>query len=259
MEVPRQCLAAAGKFPGAGYTDVRCSAPPGGTELDANLGRLPILEGACAPLRAGEDNPRGPLSPSHHPLPRPTPSPQTVDGVSIGQSTAINYWVAQHCNLLGSSPAEAASILSFGEHLRELREKYAAMVPWGTEPSAETLNTFFDSAEATDSTGPADGSKRGARNLLWFMGRLEHLVGDGFAVGGKLSLADIQLFNIFADSLTAEQSLGDLPSYRREPFGSLARTSAALAKHPKLAKIVAAVGAHPNIQKWLQTRGQQGF
>ena len=181
-----------------------------------------------------------------------------MDGVSIGQSTAINYYIAAHCNLLGSNPAEAASILAFGEHIKELREKYASLVPWGTEPTAEALSTFFDT-EATDSTGPADGSKRGARNLLWFMGRLEHLVGDGFAVGGKLSLADIQLFNVFADSLTPEQSLGDLPSYRREPFGSLARTSAALAKHPKLAKIVAAVGAHPNIQKWLATRGPQGF
>lgn len=228
MEVPRCCLAVAGLFPGEGYTDVRVSAPPTGPgELDANLGRLPIAE---------------------------------VDGVSIGQSVAINYVIATHTNLLGASPSEAAQILAFGEHIKELREKYTALVPYGTEPSPASLDAFFDDATATDFTGPADGSKRGSRYLLWFMGRMEKLVGaDGFAVGGKLSLADILIFNAFADSLTADQVLGELPVHRREPFGSLARTQAALAKHPNLAKVVATVANHPNIKKWMETRGKQGF
>lgn len=213
--------------PQAGYTDVRCSAPPPGSELDANLGRLPCLE---------------------------------VDGVSIGQSTAINYFIAQHCGLLGSSPAEAAKILSFQEHIKELRDVWSKNVPWGTEPTAAFLETFFDDASANDYTGPANGEKRAARHLLWFMGRMEGLVGsDGFAVGGKFSLADVLLFNCFADSLTPEECATELPAYRREPFSSLSRTSAALAKHPKIAKIVANVAAHPNIKKWMAERGKQGF
>ena len=183
----------------------------------------------------------------------------TVDGASIGQSVAINHFIAQHTGLLGANPVEASQILSFGEHIKELREAYAKLVPWGTEPSAAAADAVFDSVEAADATGPADSSKRDARLLLWYMGRLERLVGDGFAVGGKLSLADILLFNAFADSLTPEQALGELPAHRREPFGSLARTQAALAKHPRLAKIVAGVAALPNIQKWLSTRGKQGF
>jgi len=180
--------------------------------------------------------------------------------VSVGQSVAINYIIATHTNLLGSNPGEAAQILAFGEHIKELREKYTSMVPYGTEPTAQALDTFFDDATASDTTGPADGSKRGSRCLLWFMGRMEKLVGaDGFAVGGKLSLADIQIFNAFADSLTAEQALGDLPVHRREPFGSLARTQAALAKHPNLAKVVETVANNANIKKWMETRGKQGF
>lgn len=183
-----------------------------------------------------------------------------MNGTSIGQSVAINYFIAQHTGLLGASPAEAAQILAFGEHVKELRERYASLVPYGTEPSAAALDAFFDSAEAADATGPADASKRGARYLLWYMGRMERLVGeDGFAVGGRLSLADVLLFNAFADSLTAEQALGDLPAHRREPFGSLARTQAALAKHPRLARVVQGVAALPNMQKWLSTRGKQGF
>lgn len=88
---------------------------------------------------------------------------------------------------------------------------------------------------------------------------MERLVGDGYAVGGKLSLADVLLFNALADSLTAEDAKGELPAHRREPFSSLARTNAALAQHPRIAKIVANVGAHANVQKWLAMRGKQGF
>lgn len=68
MEVPRQCLAIAGHFPGQGYTDVRVSgAPPAGAELDANLGRLPCIEGQWLrrivfPVQAP---PQAPSSPTH--------------------------------------------------------------------------------------------------------------------------------------------------------------------------------------------------
>ena len=228
MEVPRQMLAIAGHFPGAGYTDVRVAgAPPAGAELDANLGRLPCLE---------------------------------VGGTSIGQSAAINYFVATHTGLMGANPAEAAQIISFTEHVKELSAAFRTLVPYGAEPTPAALDTFFDDAAATDFTGPADGSKRASRFLKWYMGRMELLVGDGFCVGGKLSLADVMLFNTFADSLTAEETAsGDLPAHRREPFSSLARTQAALAAHPRLAKCVASVAAHPNIAKWMATRGKQGF
>lgn len=251
MEVPRQMLAIAGLFPGvsvvvlkplfcepgltpppphlqAGYTDVRVSgAPPSGPELDANLGRLPCLE---------------------------------VGGVTIGQSAAINFYVAQHTGLLGSSPAEAAQIIAFTEHLRELNQAFRALVPYGTEPTEAAMAAFFDDSSAADFTGPADGAKRAARNMKWFMGRLERLVGEGFCVGGKTSLADVMLFQFFADSLTPEESAtGDLPAHRREPWSSKARTDAALAAHPRVAACVAGVAAHPNIKQWLATRGKQGF
>jgi hypothetical protein len=72
-----------------------------------------------------------------------------------------------------------------------------------------------------------------------------------------MSLADVMLFDALANSVSADQC--DLPAHRREPFASADRTSAALAKHPKLAKIVANVGAQANLKKWLANRGKQGF
>lgn len=88
---------------------------------------------------------------------------------------------------------------------------------------------------------------------------MEKLVGDGYAVGNKLSLADVLLYNALADSLTPEECAGDLPAHRREPFSSLEHCKAALAAHPRIAKCVASVAAHPNIVKWMSTRGKQGF
>ena len=116
-------------------------------------------------------------------------------------------------------------------------------------------------AQATDYEGPADASKRSGRQLKWYMGRMERLVGDdGFAVGGKLSLADVQLYNMFADTLTvAEAANKELPAHRREPLASGARTAAALDAHPKLKACVASVAEHKNVQKWLAARGKHAY
>ena len=65
MEVPRTMLVISGKWPGEGFVDERHSAPPQDDALNANLGRLPI----CL----------------------------TEDGQAIGQSAAINYYIASQC------------------------------------------------------------------------------------------------------------------------------------------------------------------
>jgi glutathione S-transferase len=183
----------------------------------------------------------------------------TREGATVGQSAAINQYVAQLTGLNGASPLEAAQIVSMHEHLTELNQQFRKLVPYGVEPTEAAMATFFDSSEAADFAGLADGAKRDARNLQWYMGRLERLVGDDFAVGGKLTLADVEIYRAFGDSLTVEQAAPGLPAHRREPWGSLERTKKALAAHPKIAKIVDAVHNHPAIQKWLAARGPQGF
>jgi len=222
MEVPRFLLAIAGKE----FEDFRATSGVDdmGGALDCNLGRLPVLN--CA------------------------------DG-SIGQSAAINYYVASECGLLGASTFEAAQILAFAEHIKELKSAYGSLVPFGTEPSKEAIKTFFDSKEASDYSGPADRSQRSSRMLLWFMGRMERLVGDdGYAVGGQMSLADVLLYNAFADTLVSD---GDLPAYRKEPFSCLKKVDAALKKHPKLKACIASVANHPNVKEWLAKRTERPY
>ena len=78
-------------------------------------------------------------------------------------------------------------------------------------------------------------------------------------MGGKLSLADVLLFNAFANKLGEDEVIGEIPSHRREPFSSSERTNAALDAHPKLKAIVGNVAANPNVQRFLASRGKQGF
>jgi hypothetical protein len=93
----------------ADYDDNRHNEPPAG--LEANLGRLPVA---------------------------------SIGGNTVGQSGAINFFIASELGLMGDSTFEAAQILSIYEHVKEMRTKYSELVPWGTEPSVEKLNDWFD-------------------------------------------------------------------------------------------------------------------
>lgn len=83
MEVPRLLLAISGKFPTTDYTDSRHNAPA--ENLEANLGRMPVVA--------------------------------TPEG-SVGQSIAINYYIASTNNLLGTTPLEGARIISVQAHVQ---------------------------------------------------------------------------------------------------------------------------------------------
>jgi glutathione S-transferase len=159
---------------------------------------------------------------------------------------------------LGSNTIEAAQILAIAEHIKEMRTAYSGLVPWGAEPSPESDVWFSGGAE--DLTGTADRAGQKTRYLNWWTGRIEATLDSrGFAVGSKLSLADVLLFNAYGEVLAADQAAPDFPAYRREPFGSKEKTDAVLAKFPKVAASVKAVASNANVKKWLAMRGTQGF
>ena len=62
--------------------------------------------------------------------------------------------------------------------------------------------------------------QRPNRRLHWFMGRLENLIpgSDGFAVGGKLSLADVLIYNAFAEFLEDAQASEAVKPFGKAPF-----------------------------------------
>jgi hypothetical protein len=158
--------ALAGKFPAEGaYIDARHSRAPAGDLLDANLGRFPLI--------------------------------QTSEGVSIGQSSAINYYIASICGLLGKCAAETALVLSFCAHVQvrfiyiyiyicihqtvhlkcrvtplanpstqELQESWSRLVPFGNAPTERNFKFFFEGDDARDVSGPADGQTISQRFLF---------------------------------------------------------------------------------------------
>ena len=214
-------MAINGKFPGAGYTDNKTGEPAGA--LAANLGRMPNLE---------------------------------CNQGGVGQSTAINFFVASTNNLMGDNVFEAAKILELSEHIGEIKKCWYDIVPYGSEASTEQLDKFF-TAGGTDSDGVA--GSRGDRFGKWFVGRIEaSLTGTGFAVGNRLSLADVLIYNCFAETMTEAEN-AEKTAAQREPFTSAARTNELIAKSPKILASIAAVKANENVQKWLATRGPQYF
>jgi glutathione S-transferase len=182
-----------------------------------------------------------------------------VEGTTIGQSAALNYYFAAENGLLGTNTLEAAQIMAISEHLKEMNASFDTLVEWGEEPTEEAANKWFDGG-ATDITGPSNSEGYHTRYLTWWLGRIENALGDkGYAVGDKLSLADVLLYYWFCDYLRDHECPPDFPKFRREPFCDKERTDAALAKHPKIKACCDAVAQLPNIQKWLSMRGVQGF
>jgi len=139
-------------------------------------------------------------------------------------------------------------------------QAFRSVCTYGQPPTEEQLDTWFNTGADDASPAPAAGADRSTRYAKWWMGRIEYVVGDGgVAVGSKISLADVLIYNTFAEFLPAEQANESLPQYRREAFGSKAHTDAALLAHPKLLAICEKVAAQPAIQKWLSVRGVQNF
>jgi glutathione S-transferase len=178
---------------------------------------------------------------------------------AIGQSTAIYMYLALENGLAGDSNIQAAQVISIFEHVKEVITAYRTLVPAGTEPTPEANDKWFNGG-ATDVTGTADSSQRPNRYLKWWMGRIEEALDHhGFAVGNKISAADIALYYLFAEELKSEEASEGFPQWRREPFASKSLVQAALATHPKLKASIDAVANNENFQKWLNMRGPQPF
>ncbi len=222
---PARIMLSVAKIP---FTDVRVGDdedPNTAGDLSSNLGRLPVA---------------------------------VIDGVSIGQSAAINYAVASACGLMGTTAAEAAQIIAIAEHVKELVTSYRRLVPYGTDPSPAAIATFFEDTTASDVTGAADYAHEKLRFLLWHLSRIQQVVGSaGFAVGDRLSLADVLLFCALGDTLAADRAKGQLPRWKREPFGDAARTAAVLQRFPRIAACVAS--AEKAAAEWLRVRPAQEF
>mmetsp|Transcript_11335 Transcript_11335/g.16942 ORF Transcript_11335/g.16942 Transcript_11335/m.16942 type:complete len:304 (-) Transcript_11335:217-1128(-) len=176
--------------------------------------------------------------------------------IRLGQSVAINYYLASKLKLMGKDTYEAAQVLMIINHLRELKQAFYKMCPYRKTPDAKMQETFFKGG-AKDSEGIADISIRHERYMSWFLPRLEKLIGDdGFAVGGTPTYADFELFYLFGDELPVEHFGGkEEEDFMRQPFYSTKLTNESLKMAPKVCKILEKIKKDKNIIKYMEVRG----
>jgi len=153
-----------------------------------------------------------------------------VDGGSIGQSKAIERYLAAEFDLMGTNTLQAAQVDAFCEHVRDISTAFGKERgnPFGpmTDDTKAKLDVWF-----TD-TLPG-----------WYT-RMEAVTGDkGHAVGSAASLADVALHQL----VTAGQMGGD------------ARSTSTLDSFPRLKAAVESVAALEGVKKWEAARPVTSF
>lgn len=151
------------------------------------------------------------------------------DGAVVGQSKAIERMVARELGLMGSTEVEAAQIDAYCEHVRDIREAFAKArgTPFGPKnaETEEKLVKWFD------------------EDMPNWMARLEKATGDsGFAVGSKLSLADVALYIFLTQGISDQE-----------------RCKKTYAACPSISGIVSGVGELEGVQMWLRDRPETMF
>ena len=142
-----------------------------------------------------------------------------VDGVPIGQIQVIKRFVARKMGLYSNDDLEASKIDLIEAHLQDIKKEYNDTKKIGEEAVA----AWFE------------------KNMPEWMGKLEKCLGDeGFAVGNRLTWADVELFTII-----------------KSFFDNLDGAAASIAACPKIQKSVELVATNPHMAAHILKRQAQ--
>jgi glutathione S-transferase len=226
MELPRLILAAGGKFAGEDFEDCRF---PGFAEFGAaqasgelghtNMNRVPLMV----------DN-----------------------GVTIGETSSICRHAARIGGIMGSTDLEAAQIDNIFELASETTTAWGAVFPYGNkfddEKKAGIIDKWFSTA--------GDSTERADRQLKWHLKHIEAVVGsDGYAFGGKASLADAKIYHMLGEVCTLSSGA---TSYVFA-LDSEEKINEIFVGFPKLKKIVDTFKTSENLVKYFAARGTPNF
>ena len=158
-----------------------------------------------------------------------------IDDVQIGQSKAIERYIAKKCNLMGSNDEESALIDCIAEHVRDIKERFVKVI-----------------SEA----GKIRSPERAAATKKWltdgeygqWLAKQEaslpyhpHHTKD-YAVGNRLTYADISIWHLVCEFYEDREA-----------------SKATAKKYKRVDKIANMVGDNPDIKKWLTERPQTKF
>eukprot|EP00457_Paulinella_chromatophora_P007178 gb/GEZN01007199.1/.p1 GENE.gb/GEZN01007199.1/~~gb/GEZN01007199.1/.p1 ORF type:complete len:445 (+),score=92.21 gb/GEZN01007199.1/:29-1363(+) len=147
-----------------------------------------------------------------------------ADGTTIGQSRAIERFVARDLGMVGRTELEAAAVDCYCEHVRDIRDAWGKVrgSPFAP-PNEETI---------------AKKNKFYLEDLPTWMKKLETVTdGEGFTVGDTLTLSDVVLY------VTLTQFFDDAE-----------KVIAAYADCPNIRAVVDKVGKNKGIKSWLANR-----
>ena len=163
---------------------------------------------------------------------------QEEDGVSVtmGQSKAIERYLARRFGLMGSSELESAQIDCISEHCRDIRDAQMRkrFTPFVRDRSEEEKER--DRKEWFESDMPTM-----LKNLEKAIAKTSKA--KGCAVGDSISLADLSIFSMLKDGFPAYQEA----------------TLSAAKDCNVLLEIIEAVESNPRISAWLKSRPQTNF
>jgi len=150
----------------------------------------------------------------------------TVDGVSFGQSKAIERFLAQRFGFMGSSDVEAARIDQLCEQVRDIKDAY---------------NKAKNGADKDEALAKfkAEGMPGNLAAVERSLGASEWMVGD------KPSLADVTYFLFLGDE--------------SKPFFDDREFAAAVSACPKIQAAINKIGAMPEVQEWIAKRPDTMF
>lgn len=159
----------------------------------------------------------------------------TSDGITIGQSKAIERFIARRLGLMGSSPIEEALVDCVAEHCRDVKD---AQMRKGF--SAFTKNK----SDEEKATAKQEWFETEMPVMLEKINEVVQSAGTkGFAVGSAPSLADVAIFCLLRDCMPAEQE----------------EVAAAAKKCDALNIIADAVASNPGVSKWVKERPSTMF
>ncbi len=145
--------------------------------------------------------------------------------VIISQSKAIERFLAKRFNLMGENNVQFAMVDSICECVRDFKDMYQKVRALTGEERDKGMNEWF------------------TITLVDKLKLLENILGsDGYAVGGKLSLADVVLFTFITQFFDNHEA-----SYN------------ATLVAPRLRSIVDNVSKHEKVVEWIEKRPKTDF
>ena len=154
----------------------------------------------------------------------------------ISQSKAIERYLATRFKMMGDTLEEGALIDSYCEYIRDFKTAYQAVKR--KENKEEALNEWFDKTLPKK----LDVLNKLLFGNMDFQNMVTQPSNRKFAVGNKLSLADLVIYSFLVDFFDNKEAV-----------------ATACNNCMVLKNIVKNVGENPEIKKWVENREQTPF